>query len=49
MRTYFQINLILFIIFFKSFAQADMPQAIEDPTGSLGEVTEIRKKSLKKH
>ena len=48
MMTYFQINLILFIIFFKSFAQADMPQAIVVPTGSLGEVTEIRKKILEK-
>ncbi len=49
MRTYFLINFIFFIMFFKSFAQVDMPQAIVVQTGSLGEVTEIRKKSLRKH
>ena len=48
MRTYYLVNFIFFIIFFKSFAQADMPQAIVVPTGSLGEVTEIRKKILEK-
>ena len=35
-------------LFIKSFAQVDMPQAIVVPTGSLGEVSEIRKKILEK-
>ena len=48
MRTYFLINFIFFNLFIKSFAQVDMPQAIVVPTGSLGEVTEIRKKILEK-
>ncbi|MEL0115753.1 MAG: hypothetical protein VW894_05525, partial [Gammaproteobacteria bacterium] len=48
MRTYFLINFIFFNLFIKSFAQVDMPQAIVVPTGSLGEVSEIRKKILEK-
>ena len=48
MRTYFLINFIFFFLILKSFAQVDMPQAIVVPTGSLGEVSEIRKKILEK-
>jgi len=46
---YFLLLSFLFIIAItKITAQVDLPQAIIVPTGSLGEVSEIRKKILEK-
>jgi len=44
MKFLFFIFFIIYISLSKPFAQVDLPQAIIVPTGSLGEVSEIRKK-----
>merc|ERR1711991_474991 len=48
MKFLFFIFFIINICLSKTFAQVDLPQAIIVPTGSLGEVSEIRKKILEK-
>ena len=48
MKLLFFIFIIIYISLSKTFAQVDLPQAIIVPTGSLGEVSEIRKKILEK-
>ena len=48
MKYFLLISFLFIIAITKIIAQVDLPQAIIVPTGSLGEVSEIRKKILEK-